>query len=177
MGGVLFIDEAYAITEGRNSDFGRKAIAALIKEMEDHRSEFGLIAAGYTQNMTDFLESNPGLKSRFDNHFVFEDFNESELWEIALNMYKAKGVIPDKKAVNHLKSYIAFLYKTRDKFFGNARSMRKIVEKSTRNHELRMADLGKKQRTKKMMNTITYEDVIEFVPNKDKVLKRQRLGF
>jgi len=177
MGGVLFIDEAYAITEGRNSDFGRKAIAALIKEMEDHRSEFGLIAAGYTQNMTDFLESNPGLKSRFDNHFVFEDFSEGELWEIAKTMYLKKGVVPDKKAADHLKSYITFLYTTRDKFFGNARSMRKIVEKSTRNHELRMADLGKRQRTKKMMSIITFEDVKEFVPNKDKVLKRQRLGF
>jgi len=177
MGGILFIDEAYAITEGKNSDFGRKAIAALIKEMEDHRSEFGLIAAGYTQNMADFLESNPGLKSRFDNHFVFEDFNEDELWEIATNMYQNKGVVTDKKASEHLKNYISYLYSNRDKFFGNARSMRKIVEKSTRNHELRMADLSKTKRTKKMMATISIEDVKEFVPDKDKVLRRRSLGF
>ncbi|MCK5784740.1 MAG: AAA family ATPase, partial [Desulfobacterales bacterium] len=82
MGGILFIDEAYAITEGTNTGFGQKAIAALIKEMEDHRSEFGLIVAGYTKNMQDFLESNPGLKSRFDQNFHFEDFSVDELWEI-----------------------------------------------------------------------------------------------
>ena len=83
MGGILFIDEAYAITEGGpNSgghDFGKKAIAALIKEMEDHRSEFGVIVAGYTDNMKSFIESNPGIKSRFDRTFHFEDFTENEL--------------------------------------------------------------------------------------------------
>lgn len=177
MGGVLFIDEAYAITQGKNNDFGRKAIAALIKEMEDHRSEFGLIAAGYTKNMTDFLESNPGLKSRFDNHFVFEDFSEKELWNITINMFQNNDLTPDNEATKHLKNYIEYLYKTRDRFFGNARSMRKIVEKSIRNHELRMADMDNAQRTKKMMLTITFVDVMEFVPDKDKALKRQPLGF
>ena len=177
MGGVLFIDEAYAITEGSNSNFGQKAIAALIKEMEDHRSEFGLIAAGYTQNMVDFLESNPGLKSRFDNHFVFEDFTETELWEIAENMYHSKGIKVDKPAAEHLKDYITYLYQNRDKFFGNARSMRKIVEKSTRNHELRMADLNKSQRTKKMMATLSLDDVKEFTPDKEKALQKRVIGF
>ena len=66
MGGILFIDEAYAITEGGSntggSDFGKKAIAALIKEMEDHRGEFSVIVAGYTDNMKRFMESNPGMK-------------------------------------------------------------------------------------------------------------------
>jgi len=177
MGGILFIDEAYAITEGNNSDFGKKAIAAIIKEMEDHRGEFGVIVAGYTKNMQGFLETNPGIKSRFDNNFLFEDFKEEELWEIAVNMYNNKGLTINDKAEAFLKKYIAFLFKNRDKFFGNARSIRKIVEKSTRNHELRMADIDKKQRTRKMMRTITLEDVKEFVPTRDKDLKRQRLGF
>lgn len=177
MGGILFIDEAYAITEGGNSGFGKKAIAALIKEMEDHRSEFGIIVAGYTKNMADFLESNPGLKSRFDQNFHFNDFSEPELWEIAVNMYENKNLQVDTEAEKHIKTYIAFLYENRDRFFGNARSIRKIVEKSSRNQELRMASLSKKQRTKKMMATLSLEDVKEFVPNEEKLLKRQPLGF
>lgn len=177
MGGILFIDEAYATTEGSNTGFGKKAIAALIKEMEDYRSEFGIIVAGYTKNMADFLESNPGLKSRFDQNFHFNDFSEPELWKIAVNMYENKGLQADKEAEKRIKTYISFLYENRDRFFGNARSIRKIVEKSSRNQELRMASLSKKQRTKKMMATLCIEDVKEFVPNEEKTLKRQPLGF
>jgi len=178
MGGILFIDEAYAITEGHNSDFGKKAIAALIKEMEDKRSQFGLIVAGYTKNMENFLETNPGLKSRFDRNFHFKDFTEKELWDISANMFAAKGLTPDKKAEEHLLKYISFLYEHRDQFFGNARSMRKIVEKACRNQELRMADLSKRQRTEKMMSTLTLEDVKEFEPGEEKLLQKRRpLGF
>ena len=177
IGGILFIDEAYAITEGSNSGFGKKAIAAIIKEMEDRRSEFGLIVAGYTKNMEDFLESNPGLKSRFDQNFHFDDFDEEELWEIATNMYKEKGLAPSSEATTHLKVYISFLYINRDRFFGNARSIRKIVEKSARNQELRMADIPRKDRTKKLMTTLNIDDVQEFLPNKEKTQKRQPLGF
>ncbi len=178
MGGILFIDEAYSITEGSgSSSFGKKAIAALIKEMEDHRSEFGVIVAGYTKNMKDFIESNPGLKSRFDRTYHFEDFSIDELWEIAVNMYKMKGYSVDVGSEAHLKTYIKFLHDKRDRFFGNARSIRKIVEKSTRNQELRMAGLSKKQRTQKMMSTITIVDVKEFVPNKDMLSKGKPLGY
>jgi hypothetical protein len=177
MGGILFIDEAYAITEGHNSDFGKKAIAAIIKEMEDHRGEFGVIVAGYTKNMQGFLETNPGIKSRFDNNFLFEDFTEEELWEITVNMYDDKGLIIDAKAETFLKKYIAYLFKNRDKFFGNARSIRKIVEKSTRNHELRMADIDKKKRTRTMMKMITLDDVKEFDMNKTDSTKRRSVGF
>lgn len=181
MGGILFVDEAYSITmgesKGRQHNFGAEAIAALIKEMEDRRSEFGVIVAGYTQNMKEFLEANPGLKSRFDRTFHFVDFTTEELWVIAVNMYESKGLIVDAKAEAHLKIFIKILYDNRDKFFGNARSIRKIVEKSTRNHELRMADLSKKQRTKKMIATINIDDVREFDRNKDKTKHRQTLGF
>lgn len=178
MGGILFIDEAYSITEGANSNsFGKEAIAALIKEMEDHRSEFGLIVAGYTKNMAEFLETNPGLKSRFDQKFHFEDFTMGELYEIAENMYESKGLHTDSESEAHLKKYIQFLYDNRDRFFGNARSIRKIVEKSTRNHELRMADLSKKQRTAKMMATINIDDVQEFIPDKEKFSQRKSMGY
>ncbi len=177
IGGILFIDEAYAITEGNNSDFGKKAIAALIKEMEDRRSEFGLVVAGYTKNMEGFLESNPGLQSRFDQQFHFEDFSESELLEIAVNMLADKGLKPDKEAQAKLQQYIDYLHHNRDRFFGNARSIRKIVEKATRNQELRMADMSKDKRSKKLMQTLNVDDIKEFVPNKAKDTAKQSLGF
>ena len=83
-------------------------------------------------------------------------------------MYEQKGVKADKKAEDHLKQYIAHLYAGRNKFFGNARSIRKVVEKSFRNHELRMAGLSKAKRTKAVMATLTLEDVKEF----DTVVKK-----
>jgi SpoVK/Ycf46/Vps4 family AAA+-type ATPase len=182
MGGILFIDEAYAITEGGNTtsggnDFGKKAIAALIKEMEDHRGEFGVIVAGYTDNMKTFLESNPGIKSRFDRTFHFQDFTEEELWEIAVNMFLIRELEPDKEAAEHLKKYIAHLYTTRNKFFGNARSIRKVVEKAFRNHELRMADLPKAKRTKSAMATIILSDVAEFDAAKTDLTEKPGIGY
>jgi len=100
--------------------------------------------------------------------FHFEDFTIDELWEIAVDMYESDGLAADAEAEAHLKKHIKFLYDNRDRFFGNARSIRKIVEKSTRNHELRMAGLSKKQRTKKMMSTLNIDDVKEFDPSRIK---------
>ena len=174
-GGILFIDEAYSLTEGHNNEFGKKAVATLIKQMEDKRKEFGLIAAGYTQNMEKFLESNPGLKSRFDRHFHFADFSEEELFTIASGMLEERSLKPDVEAENHLKYHLASLYAGRDKFFGNARSVRKIIEKAHRNQELRMASLPKEKRTKKAMSTLVLDDVKEF-----KVINKKQgssLGF
>lgn len=179
MGGILFIDEAYAITESSsgNNDFGKKAIAALIKEMEDHRGEFGLIVAGYTDNMKGFLEANPGMKSRFDRTFHFLDFTEKELWEIAVSMFASKGLKTDAKATKHVKTFIGHLYQNRSKFFGNARSIRKMVEKSFRNQELRMANLDKAKRTKKIMATLVLADVLEFDASKIEISGRKSVGF
>ena len=121
-----------------------------------------MIVAGYPENMGRFIQANPGIKSRFDRTFVFQDFKEDELWDIALGMFARKGVKPDREAESHVKKYIAHLYATRNKFFGNARSIRKMVEKAFRNHELRMADLPKAKRTKAMMESIILADVKEF---------------
>ena len=181
MGGILFIDEAYAITESSTNqggnDFGKKAIAALIKEMEDHRGEFGLIVAGYTDNMKRFLETNPGMKSRFDRTFHFLDFTEEELWKIAVRMFTQKGLKADAKAKKFIKTYIGHLYQNRSKFFGNARSIRKMVEKSYRNQELRMANLEKSKRTKRIMATLVLDDVLEFDASKIETTGRKSVGF
>ncbi|MBN2638430.1 MAG: AAA family ATPase [Bacteroidales bacterium] len=175
MGGILFIDEAYSLTDGHSNDFGKKAVSALIKEMEDNRRGFGVIVAGYTKNMQQFLESNPGLESRFDHKFHFNDFNEKELWTIVRSNFEHRGLVINKEAETHLREYISHLYKSRDMFFGNARSMRKIVEKAVRNQEIRMAEMLKSERTKEMMSTVVLSDVAEFVPQ----VKNERpvLGF
>jgi SpoVK/Ycf46/Vps4 family AAA+-type ATPase len=162
IGGVLFIDEAYSLSDGGANDFGREAIETLLKRMEDRRGEFIVIAAGYTQNMEKFMESNPGLKSRFDRVFYFEDFAPEELYTIAINQLAENNIVPDTKAAEHLKLYIEFIFKTRDKFFGNGRSVRKVIEEAVRNQHLRLSELPKNKQTQKAVMTLTLEDVDEF---------------
>ncbi len=162
MGGVLFIDEAYSLTEGGGNDYGKEAIETLLKRMEDQRGKFIVIAAGYTQNMERFLEANPGLKSRFDRTFMFEDFKPDDLMEIAIQQLADHNIIPDEEAKEKLKSYISFMYDKRDKFFGNGRAVRKVIEEAVRNQHLRLSELPKSKRTPKTIQTLTLADVDEF---------------
>jgi SpoVK/Ycf46/Vps4 family AAA+-type ATPase len=162
MGGVLFIDEAYSLTEGGGGDYGREAVETLLKRMEDRRGEFVVIAAGYTQNMTYFLESNPGLKSRFDRAFHFEDYNENELMDIAMLLFKENGVQPDKKAKGHLQEYFNHLLTVKDKYFGNGREVRKVIEHVIKNQHLRLSQTAQEDRNQKMIETITIKDVEDF---------------
>ncbi len=162
IGGVLFIDEAYSLSDGGSSDFGREAIETLLKRMEDRRGEFIVIAAGYTQNMERFMESNPGLKSRFDREFLFSDYNAEDLYTIALNQLRDHNIIPEPKAADHLMKYIQFMYKTRDKYFGNGRAVRRVIEEAVRNQHLRLSELPKNKQTSKAIETLKFEDVEEF---------------
>ncbi len=159
MGGVLFIDEAYSLTEGGNSDYGKEAIEIILKRMEDYRGNFIVIAAGYTDNMRRFLESNPGLQSRFDRTFHFEDFEPSELYAIAANQFKEHNLTPDKASKDMLEKMMSVMYSGRDKFFGNGRAVRKIVEEAVRNQHLRMSAITTGKRTKKMQSTLTADDL------------------
>lgn len=161
-GGVLFIDEAYSLTEGGGNDYGREAIETILKRMEDQRGKFIVIAAGYTQNMEKFLETNPGLKSRFDRTFMFEDFNAEDLLAIAIQQLADHNLTPDTEAKEKLKSYIEYMYQKRDKYFGNGRAVRKIIEEAVRNQHLRLSELPKTKRTAKITGTLTLEDVSEF---------------
>ncbi len=160
MGGVLFIDEAYSLTEGGNSDYGKEAIEIILKRMEDFRGQFIVIAAGYTDNMARFIESNPGLKSRFDKVFEFEDFDETLLLNIAKNQLSDAGFTLASSAKKSLEKLISNMYTHKDKYFGNGRSIRKIVEESIRNQHLRMSELAFEKRTKKMIKTINAQDII-----------------
>ena len=177
MGGVLFIDEAYSLSDGGSSDFGREAIETLLKRMEDRRGEFIVIAAGYTQNMERFMESNPGLKSRFDRVFNFRDYNSDDLYTIALNQLHDHNIMPDAKASEHLMKYIEFMFKTRDKYFGNGRAVRKVIEEAIRNQHLRLSDLPKAKYTKKAIETLAYEDVEEFITEVKPNMASSGIGF
>jgi SpoVK/Ycf46/Vps4 family AAA+-type ATPase len=161
-GGVLFIDEAYALAEGGGNDFGKEAIEVVLKNMEDMRGELAVIVAGYPDNMNQFLESNPGLKSRFNKTFVFTDFTAEQLYLIGLQMLKKEYLTPDAEAEDHLKRYFSSLIAHKDKFFGNARTVRNVMEEAVRNQQLRMADTPSSQRNQMMMETLTMKDVEEF---------------
>lgn len=159
MGGVLFIDEAYSLTEGGNADYGKEAIEIILKRMEDFRGQFIVIAAGYTDNMTRFIKSNPGLKSRFDKVFEFDDFNADLLMSIARNQLSDAGFSLAPAAEKSLLKLITNMYDHKDKYFGNGRSVRKIVEEAIRNQHLRMSDMEPIKRTSKMIKTILAKDI------------------
>lgn len=175
MGGVLFIDEAYSLTEGGQSDFGKEAIEILLKRMEDRRGDFIVIAAGYTDNMKRFIESNPGLKSRFDRTFHFEDFNTNELFEIASNQLAENNLSSDETAKNELQNILSEMYKSRDKYFGNGRAVRKLVEEIVRHQHLRMSEIPAEKRTPEIISTLTNVD-LKSINLKEIIQKTQTVG-
>jgi hypothetical protein len=178
MGGVLFIDEAYSLAQEKGSpyDFGGGAIQIILKRMEDQRGKFGVIVAGYTKNMHGFINSNPGLKSRFDKYFHFEDYTPDQMFVIGLSMFRQEGVMPDVDAATHLKAYFTFLYNHRDEHFGNARAVRQTVAEAVKNQNLRLAGIKKENRTPDMLGTVTFEDVKEF-EMKESLFDEHRIGF
>ena len=161
-GGILFIDEAYALSEGGQNDFGKEAIEIILKRMEDLRGQFGVIVAGYPDNMRRFLESNPGLKSRFDITINFPDYTTEELYQIALAILAKESLTPNLEAEQHLKRYFMFLFDRKDKYFGNARTVRKIITEAIKNQHLRLASVVAAERTPEMLSMLTLDDVKEF---------------
>lgn len=184
MGGVLFIDEAYALTGGSggslagSSDFGNEAIQTILKRMEDNRGQFFVFAAGYPDNMETFLKANPGLRSRFDKLLKFEDYNSAELYQIALQMLEEEKLTVDQNAKDHLVKYLDFLYEQRDKYFGNARSVRNIINDIVKNQSLRLASIPMEDRDPNILNLITYEDVATLkLNNDDDIFNKKSIGF
>jgi SpoVK/Ycf46/Vps4 family AAA+-type ATPase len=178
MGGILFIDEAYSLANesGAQHDFGGESIQVILKRMEDLRGKFGVIVAGYTDNMQEFIQSNPGLRSRFDKYFFFEDYSPDEMHVIAMSIFAKEAVKPDDASSDHLKKYFDFLHKERDKHFGNARSVRQVVGEVIRNQNLRLAGMRKEDRTPEMLESIIFDDVKEF-EIKEANAGRAPLGF
>ena len=138
-GGVLFIDEAYALSNQSHSDYGKEAIQTLLKRMEDERGKFYVFVAGYPDPMDKFLKSNPGLSSRFDRILQFEDYNAEQMMQIALKMLSDQNMICPVDCEVQLKALFEELDHKRDTYFGNARTVRKIVDDITKNQRLRLA--------------------------------------
>ena len=110
LGGVLFIDEAYNLTQQPENDYGHEAITTLLKAMEDYRNSFVVIVAGYPDLMDNFIKSNPGLKSRFSKTIIFPDYNGTELLEIFVRMATNNNYIVEKAALKQLSSYFEDIY-------------------------------------------------------------------
>lgn len=176
-GGVLFIDEAYGLTNRvmANGDFGDEAIQTLLKRMEDQRGEFFVFAAGYTDNMESFLKANPGLASRFDRVLKFDDYSPEELLQIAIQMLNDENLILDEPAYQHLKHYLKFVYDFRDKYFGNARTVRQVITDIIKKHNYRLSTTPAKERK---LGLITISDVEHLKLDKSSfVFNRKGIGF
>ena len=142
IGGILFVDEAYQLVSGENDDYGKEAIATLLKRMEDDRDRLIVIAAGYTDEMRDFLDANSGLRSRFPRVIEFADYTAPELAAIFRSMAKKNefALAPDLDA--GLDAAIAKLTAKRDRTFGNARFVRQLFEDATARQATRLAESG-----------------------------------
>ena len=136
IGGVLLIDEAYALARGGERDFGQEAIDTLVKMIEDHRDDLVVIAAGYPAEMHEFIESNPGLRSRFPRTIHFPDYTDDELVAIFTSMGTRASYQPTEDAVVALRALLAA--QPRDQGFGNARFVRNVFERAVANQASRL---------------------------------------
>jgi hypothetical protein len=157
LGGVLFVDEAYTLSTGGGNDFGQEAIETLLKMMEDHRDELVVIVAGYTGRMQEFLDSNPGLRSRFNKHVHFDDYDEQQLTRI-FKSFCAKAdfkLTPEAEAA--LASVFKVLTASRDETFGNARTARNLFEATVSKQANRLVSLPKVD--KEILSTVEAADI------------------
>ncbi|MCL2045445.1 MAG: AAA family ATPase [Oscillospiraceae bacterium] len=159
LGGILFIDEAYSLAPdvGSGNDFGRESIETLLKMMEDHRDDLIVIVAGYSEPMERFIGSNPGLESRFNRYFMFEDYNSEQLYEIFSSMCAKSEYVLTEDAVGFAQDYFRFIYESRDDNFGNARHVRNYFENIVAVHSDRVSP--QEQHTREDLTTVTLEDM------------------
>lgn len=140
MDGVLFIDEAYSLISQGDNDYGKEAIATLLKRMEDDRDRLIVILAGYTEEMKEFINSNPGLQSRFNRYIEFPDYSADELFQIFESNLKKSDYYLADDAARALKDYLIKTVTHKDKNFGNARFVRNLFEKTIELQANRLAN-------------------------------------
>ncbi|PHO07693.1 stage V sporulation protein K [Thermoanaerobacterium thermosaccharolyticum] len=157
LGGILFVDEAYSLARGGEKDFGKEAIDTLVKAMEDYKDEFILILAGYRDEMEYFLNTNPGLRSRFPIQIDFPDYTIDELLQIAELMVKNRQYILTDSAKRKIMKVLINDNTTRE--IGNARLVRNIIERAIRKHAVRI--MNKKTITKDDLMIIDSIDIRE----------------
>ncbi len=156
LGGVLFIDEAYTLA-AKNEDFGQEAIDTILKAMEDHRDDLIVIVAGYTEPMEVFINSNPGLKSRFNKYIEFPDYSIDELMAIFDLNCKKYDYIIDESARNHVREKLSLMKLSSPENFANARAVRNLFEEIITNQASRIAAMEKP--SLEDMKTITNDDL------------------
>ena len=154
LGGVLFIDEAYSLASGGENDFGREAIETILKAMEDHRDELIVVVAGYDGPMEKFINSNPGLQSRFNKYFCFPDYNGEQLLYIFKKKKKKNGYALTEEAEAEAKAMFEELYENRGENFGNGRDVRNVFEDTVVRQSNRVAAL----------DAPTKDDLMQFLP-------------
>ncbi len=159
LGGVLFIDEAYALAGGDQDAFGLEAINTILKAMEDHRKDFVVIAAGYTKPMASFINSNPGLKSRFNKYIEFTDYSVDELEQIFDQNCKNYDYVLDDKIRHQIRALIISRQLMNPENFANAREVRNLFEAIITNQATRIA--GLEHPTADDLKTITLEDLAD----------------
>ena len=160
LGGVLFIDEAYALTVGKGeNDFGQEAVDTLLKAMEDHRDDLVVIVAGYTDLMERFLDSNPGLRSRFGTRIVFDDYTADELFAILQMNLKKQEYVLSPAAAEKARDLIAARVADKPANFANARDVRNFQEHAIANHAVRVAGLAEAAESKELLSTIEPDDL------------------
>lgn len=160
MGGVLFIDEAYTLSNSKmEGDFGQEAIDTLLKLMEDKRDSFIVIVAGYTNEMEDFINSNPGLRSRFNKYIKFEDYSVTQLTEIFCNLCESQDFKIAEEAKNTVLQEIGKMVAESKENFGNARDIRNYFEKTISRQANRIMKLSDADNLEALI-TIEKEDVI-----------------
>ena len=158
LGGVLFIDEAYSLApENADKDFGQEAIDTILKAMEDHRDDFVVIVAGYASLMPRFIDSNPGLKSRFNKYLDFADYDGDQLYEIFKGRVERNDYKLNEEADEAIREHLKVLYEDRDDNFGNGRDVRNIFEKIVANQANRVAVM--ESPTDEDLLTITKDDL------------------
>ncbi len=155
--GVLFIDEAYSLISDSGVDYGKEAVATLLKRMEDDRERLVVILAGYTNEMTAFINSNPGLQSRFTKYIEFQDYSADELLQIYQKNLKEYDYQINDDAFEKLRHLIDHAVTNKDRNFGNARYVRNLFERTLQNQANRLSTVPKL--TKDLLRTITIDDV------------------
>ena len=155
--GVLFIDEAYSLTD-ENDSYGKEAVATLLKRMEDDRDRLVVILAGYTENMTHFIVTNPGLESRFNKYIEFTDYNAEELFQIFMRLAHKYDYLVDEEAQQIIKDLINREIESKDKQFGNARFVRNLFENILANQANRLANNN--TLSSESLRTIVKEDCV-----------------
>lgn len=163
--GILFIDEAYALSPSHGTDFGKEAIDTLLKFMEDHRDRISVVVAGYTNEMKNFINSNPGFQSRFNRFVEFPDYGADEMVAIFERLVVAKNYELSAEARGLAQAMFGCLHNRKDRTFGNARTVRNVFEKTISKHADRLAIL-KGKLDKRILVTLLPEDlpIQEFAP-------------